>query len=158
MVQAKLLMSLEDLINSLRERVQDFPGPTCSDIDTVILDLRPITHEIDMLERKGTEANHAELVTAVAEVDLWLRNLPAELDDLRSANYQLRTSLHEALDNRKSVANTLEEIVSKIEDNQVPSSKQVEGAGQGRTFYCEDEDGVLRRWHPPRTPEKEPKP
>lgn len=21
---------------------------------------------------------------------------------------------------------------------------------QGRTFYCEDEDGVLRRWVPPR--------
>ena len=23
---------------------------------------------------------------------------------------------------------------------------------QGHTFYCEDEDDVLRRWHPPRRP------
>jgi hypothetical protein len=23
---------------------------------------------------------------------------------------------------------------------------------QGHTFYCEDEDGVLRRWYPPRRP------
>lgn len=28
-------------------------------------------------------------------------------------------------------------------------------AMQGNTFYCEDEDGLLRRWHPPRTPQKE---
>ena len=23
-------------------------------------------------------------------------------------------------------------------------------AMQGKTFYCEDEDGMLRRWYPPR--------
>lgn len=26
---------------------------------------------------------------------------------------------------------------------------------QGHTFYCEDDEGVLRRWHPPRPARKE---
>lgn len=29
-------------------------------------------------------------------------------------------------------------------------------AMQGKTFYCEDDEGVLRRWTPPRMPKKEP--
>lgn len=28
---------------------------------------------------------------------------------------------------------------------------------QGQVFYCQDEEGVLRRWYPPRVPEKEGK-
>ncbi len=31
-------------------------------------------------------------------------------------------------------------------------------AMQGHTFYCEDEDGVLRRWVPPRVPTERPEP
>ena len=27
---------------------------------------------------------------------------------------------------------------------------------QGHTFYCEDDEGVLRRWYPPRVPMKDP--
>lgn len=29
-------------------------------------------------------------------------------------------------------------------------------AMQGKTFYCEDDEGALRRWHPPSVPQQKP--
>ena len=100
---------LNDAIVELENRVTDFPGPTCSDIDRVIRDVEPVRKEADRLSRE--EGPVAEFAT---EVDSVLWGLPSDLDDLRRYNDQLRTSLHEALKSRKDALALVQRVAAVL--------------------------------------------
>lgn len=100
---------LTDVIVELENRVSDFPGPTCSDIDSVIRTVEPIRKEADKLARED-----GPLAEFASEVDSVLWGLPSDLDDLRNYNDQLRTSLHEALQSRKDALALLKRVADLL--------------------------------------------
>lgn len=105
----------EDISRDLEARIADFPSPTCPSIDAVLSECAPLAIEIDRLQRQGDDASHSEMVDAIDQVDTLFRFLPDQLEELREQNDQLRTALHEALDSRKSAAESLVDLAGQIE-------------------------------------------
>jgi hypothetical protein len=102
----RIIRSLNDISVELENRVRDFPGNTCGDIDRVIRDIKPIAREA---QRRMATEDFAD------EVDTLLRGLPSDLDDLRDNNYRLRESLHEALKSRKDAAGMIRAAIAAIQ-------------------------------------------
>lgn len=113
------LSHIEDAQCSLGGRVSDFPGPTCSSIDSVLAAIKDVARTADSMERAGDRSSVSELLEFVKEADNLLAYLPDDLEELRNMNDQLRTALHEALDSRKDAMSSLQEAVrvcSNIEE------------------------------------------
>ena len=109
------LKTLEDLHEKLSERVSDFPRNTCSDIDNVIYEIKPIIRVCSTIYATFNDDTPRNFVDFVDQVEMLLKSLPSDLDDLRSLNASLRKSLHEALDSRKECAVILEKEINLFE-------------------------------------------
>jgi vacuolar-type H+-ATPase subunit I/STV1 len=119
MSRREALDAISDAVSVLDGRVSDFPGPTCSSIDSALDDIKDVAKTADRLEREGDRASVSELLDFVKEADALLGALPDALEELRNMNDRLRTALHEALDSRKEAMSSLqaaERACSNIEE------------------------------------------
>ncbi len=94
----RLRAIIEGVADDLSSRVTDFPKHTCSDIDRVIREIKPVAAAARAKMREDEFAD---------DVDTLLNSLPDDLDDLRGYNSQLRESLMEALQSRKAAMGRL---------------------------------------------------
>lgn len=117
MTNSEILSRIEAIYSRTKEKVSDWPAPTCSKIDGYLAAMKPLQQEAGRLYRYNAENLKEDegLESFVSDVlDLVDSEMPAAWEDIRSDNDGLRTSLSEVLEILQDVRNELSALIGQI--------------------------------------------